>query len=88
MRRVEFGMALPPKPHISEAKRAAIAKARAACPPQKGEDNGRSKLTEAQVRKIRELRAEGERPTVLAARFAVDRTLIWHIVTRRIWTHI
>lgn len=88
MRRVDFGMALPPKRRVSEAKRAALIKARAAWTPLKGEANGAAKLTEAQVRKIRELRAAGERPSVLALRYCVDRTLIWYITTGRIWRHV
>lgn len=84
---VSFGMAdkyRPPSPR----KIAHLRRIRALCPPMKGSRNGSSKLTEAQVRKIRALRAAGERPTVLAARYGVCRTLIWKIVARKFWTHV
>lgn len=85
---VSFGMALSAKRRISPAKHAALVRARAAQPPLRGEKNGGSKLTESQVRRIRELRAAGERPSTLALRYCVNRTLIWYIVTRRIWSHV
>lgn len=90
MRRVTFGMDAGPERRVTPARLAALARARAAQVGHepRGSRNGAAKLTEAQVIKIRRLRAEGERPSVLALRFAVDRTLIWHIVKRRIWTHI
>lgn len=86
---VDFGMT-PPEPQVSPAKMEALRNARIAQRGKeaRGERNGAAKLTEAQVQKIRALRAAGERPVVLAARFAVDRTLIWYIATRRIWRHV
>lgn len=87
---VSFGMAIPPRPPLSPAKMAAIRRAKEAQRGRevRGERNGASKLTGCQVRRIRELYAAGVRPVTLAARFAVNRTLIWYIATRRIWTHI
>jgi hypothetical protein len=89
-RRVTFGMSIRPRSQLSaaqlEARRKSILAAQEK--PPRGERNGASKLTEASVRKIRELRAAGERPSVLALRFAVHRTLIWYVVTRRVWRHV
>jgi len=87
---VSFGMADSPKRPLSPAKWEALRKAKAAQAGKevRGEQNGNAKLTEAQVRKIRALRAAGERPSILALRYNVDRTLIWHIVKRKVWAHI
>jgi hypothetical protein len=88
-RRVSFGMDLAPRPRTEaqlEAARKALELTRA--DPPRGSRNGASKLTEEQVLKIRALHSAGERPSVLSLRFAVDRTLIWHITTRKIWTHV
>jgi hypothetical protein len=89
-RRVDFGMALPTRRPLSAAKIAALRRAKDAQRGRepRGEQNGAAKLTEAQVRKIRDLHADGERPSVLALRFAVERTTIWHILTRRTWRHV
>jgi hypothetical protein len=54
----------------------------------RGEGNGNAKLTVALVLKVRALRAAGERPTVVAKRFNIDRTLVWKIEKRHIWSHV
>lgn len=54
----------------------------------RGERAGMSKLTDEQVRAIRARRAAGERQIALAREYKVDKTLIWMIVTRKIWTHV
>lgn len=93
-RRIDFGMSIAPARSLhrplSEKKIAALRRATEAARGKapRGERNAASKLTDAQVRKIRALRASGERPSVLALRFCVDRTLIWHIVKRNVWTHV
>lgn len=93
-RLIEFGMRIEPPRRLarplSEAKMEAIRKATAASlgKAPRGERNGFAKLTEAQVRKIRALRAAGERPSVLARRFELDRVTVWHVLTRRTWSHV
>lgn len=55
----------------------------------KGEEHGRSKLTEANVLEIRERYASGgifQRE--LAAEFSVSRMAVSHIVNRKLWKHI
>lgn len=54
----------------------------------RGEQTGRAKLTEAQVREIRIRRAAGERLGTLAVEFDVRSSTISHIATRRIWRHV
>jgi hypothetical protein len=84
---VSFGMADDYRP-ASERKVAHLRRIRALQPPVLGSRNGAAKLTEAQVVKIRELRANGERPSVLARRYCVDRGVIWRVLTRRTWRHV
>lgn len=74
----------------SPAKLEALCKARAAMRGKepRGERNGASKLSEDQVRRMRQLHATGERPSILAMRFQIDRSNVWHILTRRTWRHV
>lgn len=52
-----------------------------------GERNGRSKLTEKDVREIRRLSAiQGQRP--IADQFGISRSLVRHIQAWRNWTHV
>lgn len=51
----------------------------------KGEMHGRAKLTEGDVRTIRERAARGERHHVLAADFGVARSTIAAVVCRQNW---
>ena len=84
---VSFGMADDyRKP--SERKIAHLRRIRATQAPQLGSRNGMAKLTEEQVAKIRELRAAGVGPTILAERFGVGRTMIWKIVAGKFWKHV
>lgn len=54
----------------------------------KGEAHPRARLTESDVRTIRELRAVGVPAALLAKRFQVPRNHIWMIEHRRTWKHI
>jgi len=54
----------------------------------KGSANPQAKLTEEQVREIRELRAQGVSGIGLAKRFGVTNTKICQIHLRRCWKHI
>ena len=51
----------------------------------RGEDSGRAKLSEMQVRLIR---GSGEKNTVLAKRYDVSPPLISYIKKRKIWGHL
>lgn len=54
----------------------------------KGERNGWAKLTEVQVREIRELFAAGNTQTALGQRMGVTQPNISYIVHGKIWRHI
>jgi len=55
----------------------------------KGENHGRAKLTRDQVIAIREEYAGGGiSQRKLAARYHVDRALIWGILSRKLWRHV
>lgn len=54
----------------------------------RGEQCHLAKLTSLQVLEIRRRRSGGISAKLLAHEFMVDRTLIWMIVTRRIWSHV
>lgn len=56
--------------------------------PRRGTDNGRSKLSEDDIRSIRRQYAEGARQVDLAAQFRVAQTLISRIVLRKQWAHV
>lgn len=56
--------------------------------PSLGTDHGCAKLTEADVRAIRELRKEGWILRELAARFGVSKGQISSICTRKTWKHL
>lgn len=57
--------------------------------PNHGEANGRSKLTDSQVREIRELHTTGEYSyRKLASMYGVTYGLIGHIVRRKAWAHV
>lgn len=53
-----------------------------------GERQGSSKLTEADVLRIRVLRADGMRMRDLADKFGVSRTCISHVMSRKTWRHV
>lgn len=53
-----------------------------------GERNGRSKLTEADVRAIRELRSIGMTQQAIASRFGVAQYTISMILNRKIWAFV
>lgn len=54
----------------------------------KGERNGQSKLTEAQVREIRRLHGEGMGYRRLGQMFEVQRNTIRYIIIGRTWAHV
>lgn len=54
----------------------------------RGERNGISRLTEAKVREIRRLHAEGNPYSALASMFGVCHSNIAAVVTRRSWGHV
>jgi Mor family transcriptional regulator len=53
-----------------------------------GEKNGNSKITEADVLKIRAESAAGESNTSIAKRFSVSNQSVSNIVLRKSWTHV
>lgn len=54
----------------------------------RGERAARAKLTDSDVIRIRDARAQGAKLATLAATFLVDQSLISQICRRKIWTHI
>lgn len=54
----------------------------------RGERSGAAKLTKAQVIEIRRRRAAGERQIALAREYGIDKTHVWNIVTRKVWSHV
>lgn len=57
-------------------------------PCNKGENNGRSVFSEAQVLDIRRRYASGELQASIARSLGVGRSRIWAIVSRKQWKHI
>lgn len=53
-----------------------------------GEKNGNSKITADDVLKIRALREQGQSTAEIANQFAIGKSMVSHICTRRCWTHI
>lgn len=54
----------------------------------RGERNGRAKLSEFQVRKLRAYKAEGWTQSELAARFGIARSTAGDIARGRRWAHL
>lgn len=54
----------------------------------RGASHPGSKLTEEQVRMIRELHQQGVSCVRIAKEVNVNSTAIWRIVTRKTWRHI
>lgn len=54
----------------------------------KGEQCGAAKLTERDVRRIRQMRRNGMTLTAIATHFGVDHKTIWFIVNYRTWKHV
>jgi hypothetical protein len=54
----------------------------------RGEECGRSKLTESQVLMIRRLRDEGQSLWQIAHQYSTSAAQVHHIVTRKTWKHI
>jgi hypothetical protein len=54
----------------------------------KGEDSPNAKLTEANVRRIRELYLKGSTQNVLAEKFGVSDMTVSSIVRRKAWKHV
>jgi IS30 family transposase len=55
---------------------------------QKGEHNGRAKLSIDDVREIRRLASEGWLQRQIADRFGIAQVTVSGIINRRLWTHI
>lgn len=53
-----------------------------------GSENRLSRLTESQVRLVRQMSGSGVKPSQIAKCFGIDYTHVWRIVTRRAWAHI
>lgn len=56
--------------------------------PQRGEQNGESKLTTDAVRSIRALGAQRISQRKIARQFGVTQGVVWRIIHRRAWTHV
>lgn len=56
--------------------------------PRRGETNGHAKLTEKEVRKIREMRKAGYNGHYLAKIYNVTPATIYHCATNRTWKHV
>jgi len=54
----------------------------------RGERHGRAKLTEDDVRSIFYLRSQGWLQQRLATRFGVSRTVVGHILHKKLWAHV
>jgi transcriptional regulator with XRE-family HTH domain len=54
----------------------------------RGERNGRAKLSEYQVRRLRGYKAEGWTLSELALRFGISRGAAGDIVSGRRWSHL
>jgi orotate phosphoribosyltransferase-like protein len=54
----------------------------------KGESNGKSVLTELEVREIRELSIRGYSQHKLAEEFQIGRTTVQLIIQRKTWRHV
>ena len=54
----------------------------------RGEQIRQSKLTETQIREIRQRRRRGEKLGVLARAFGVTTPTIWYICAGRLWRHV
>ena len=56
--------------------------------PRKGEQSPRAKLTEADVRLMRQLAAEGITQRAIAAKFEVSLACAWKVLQYHTWNHI
>lgn len=56
--------------------------------PTRGENNGLAKLTEPDVKAIRELASQGHSSWVLAKQYGVDPSAIRQVVKRQTWKHV
>ena len=54
----------------------------------KGEGCCKAKLTENDVRLIRQLRADGMKYRVIASKFNIDHSTVWQIVNYYTWNHV
>jgi len=65
-----------------------VAKGRRYCVSLPGETHPNAKLTEADVRAIREAAAAGESNREIGLRYGVTGSNIYQVVTRKSWAHI
>lgn len=54
----------------------------------RGEDVGNAKATEADVRKIREMAANGVRQNFIAEKLGLSRSLVSRVITGKTWAHV
>ena len=54
----------------------------------RGQTNGNSVLTDADVLRMRELRANGAAYALLQAQFNVSRATVWRVVSGKNWRHV
>lgn len=54
----------------------------------RGEEHGRTTLTESDVRRLRSLRADGRSVSLLTQLFGVSRSTIYRIAKRQSWGHV
>lgn len=73
---------------VPPAVNAERAEAAGLIPHQRGEQHYAARLTEADVRTIRQLRAAGMRLVAIGARYGVAHSLISAIVLRKKWAHV
>lgn len=68
--------------------RDAISKGHKTGRPQKGEENGLSKMTDEKVRELRALESQGIPQRTLARRFGISQPTVWNICRRNTWKHV
>lgn len=56
--------------------------------PQPGESNGRAKITEADVRQIRQRWKHGEKQRIIGADYGLSQGAVNQIVSRKKWKHV
>lgn len=54
----------------------------------RGQRNGAAKLSEQNVRDIRDLRSKGQSYSFIAMLFNVNHSTIWRIINGEHWTHV
>ena len=84
---INYGNIIPLEPEKSYYK-PGPPKPKVPPPVMRGELNNKAKLTAADVLRIRAMREEGLSTGEIAEHFAVGKSMVSHICTRRCWKHI